>query len=192
MLELQLPQPMPHAVPFDRPSGSLSSSSPKQNRPSFQHSQVDSQATLLSSLASQQTWPSYYSGALTPPLEMNGTHGGYGTLQRSGQDVQRGTDRMYGQRPYGQVAQPLPYPNFNQPAHDGTTHYGSKHTNVCRSPISARSTLPAPAPLEKGRGSISSVAPSLRIPDTISTPQTSLPQLAAEVSQGRVSPKVPH
>lgn len=111
----------------------------------------------------------FNSGQLTPPptSQMNGT---------SAYRPSKGSvDMRFPHGAQGSVSQTTSLPFYaKQPS-----------TSTARSPL-ALSTLVMPDPPERRKSpagsTSSSVAPALQLPSSIHAPQTSLPQLAAEVS----------
>lgn len=173
MLQLQRPQPMPHAVPL-HPTSHPSAIHPKL---AYQQQQDTRQARpSLGSL-------------VTPPAEMTSIHGAHNGLVQNG-------SRPAAQRP-GDAA-PLDRRHLHHPA-----DVNALMANGARPPLPApsqhtygqgsRPSSPikmAPSFDEyasSGRSSNNAVALSLQIPSTIKTPQASMPQLAAEVSLGAFS-----
>ncbi|KAK8241605.1 hypothetical protein HDK77DRAFT_260364 [Phyllosticta capitalensis] len=168
MLQLQRPQPMPHAVPL-HPTSHPSAIHPKL---AYQQQQDTRQARpSLGSL-------------VTPPAEMTSIHGAHNGLVQNG-------SRPAAQRP-GDAA-PLDRRHLHHPA-----DVNALMANGARPPLPApsqhtygqgsRPSSPikmAPSFDEyasSGRSSNNAVALSLQIPSTIKTPQASMPQLAAEIT----------
>jgi hypothetical protein len=159
MLELQLPHPMPHAVPRDSPFDfyTPSRSLPKMDatrqmqlpmpQPVMPHHGMDSLRTTRRP-------------PLTPPSDSIGSTGGAVVYPPSGgrgyevgyQLPAIGNSRTVSGRT-SPIPQRQPPPQAQQPAQD-MSQQRKKWT----------------------------ISPNLRIPSTISTPQEGLPQLAAEVS----------
>lgn len=152
MLELQLPRPMPHALPREPPFDFYSSAS---------HSVSKFDTTM------QLPMPRMASGhqhdltrtapraPLTPP-----DHPGSAVRMVSLPPVQ-GDGYQYG---------------YQLPA---IGH--SRHTAAPRSPSPQRQSQQPPQDASQTPKKKWNISPNLRIPESISTPQEGLPQLAAEV-----------
>lgn len=164
MLQLR-PPPMPHAV-FARPSLQLPHQLPDSRLSSSYLGQP-----VVSSTSSKAT-DRYFQRDITPPADMNmGIQFGRASGSQHHLVAQR-DGRAYGTRPHSQL-----YPSSNPPVSQQSS---GRPYSALPSPTSQRSSKPTES-TEKSKNSDGQVAPSLRIPDTIHTPQSGLPQLAAEV-----------
>lgn len=177
MLETQGPPLMPHAVPFDRPVDVFTPQTYQRiTNPQLQ-SGLFSRA-LPTSTSTRPNLPTF-TRQLTPPSDMNvGINHGRMTAQHSGPHLSKDASG-YGQQ-YGQPPQPHHYSNSSFPKQ--TPSYLNGAAKSFPSPKSHRSATTQESK-EASRAAENNVAPSLRVPDTVRTPQSGIAQLAAEVGE---------
>ena len=171
MLELLPPRPMPHATTSDSPVDLL---------PRWQ-TLKDVSITLPRPHAHQLLPPK--PNVVTPPSDMNGVASN-SNIYSQYHATMGAEDTGYEFRPKIPAIQPALYPQSTS-----STKYGSSY----RPPGSTETGSPLQKPSvpavnnedQTGRrssaGNSNAVAPSLRIPHTVQAPQSSMPQLAAEV-----------
>lgn len=175
MTELQFHYPMPHAS-LDR---SLHAFSHLSNP---HHSKYDQPLLPLPHQQSTQTslrdtYPAlqrFATDQLTPPLDMNASHGvaGYnGGYPSSRTGEPSGAAR---------VMEADLYSDHKTGSWASGSQYGTRSRGPA-SPVSVQPNLAVPDNSHRRTRSSNAIAPSLQIPRTISTPQGGMPQLAAEV-----------
>lgn len=165
---LRQPPPMPHAVFASRPSlHQLPHQLSETRLPGSYLSQPVVSSTKSSDLLFQRD--------ITPPSDMSmGIQ--YGRANGSQHHLTAQREGMgYGSRPQSQL-----YSSSNPPV---SHQSNGRPYSALPSPTSQRSSKAPESVEQQSKTSDSQVAPSLRIPDTIRTPQSGLPQLAAEVCQ---------
>ncbi|KAF2865429.1 hypothetical protein BDV95DRAFT_632291 [Massariosphaeria phaeospora] len=153
MLELQLPHPMPHAVPRDRPYDFYSPARPAPKVDAYQMQLPVPRPTTGHDRHSRQSAPR---PPLTPPSDVPGSAVRVVSLppnEGAGYDYGYQLPAIGNSRTVS--AQPSPTPQRQQSMSADMTQQQRKKW---------------------------SISPNLRIPSTISTPQEGLPQLAAEVT----------
>lgn len=156
MLELQLPHPMPHALPREPPFDFYASAA---RQPSKLESTMQLPMPRMSNAHEFDPLRAAQRAPLTPP-DLPGSAVRVVSLPSN-----QGAGHQYGyqlpaignSRSATAPRSPSPQRQLQQPAHDITS-----------------------TPRKKW-----SISPNLRIPPTINTPQEGLPQLAAEVSNSR-------
>lgn len=182
MLGIHFPQPMPHAVQLDRAlhpfvSGPL----PKGSQPNIRsHHRKSDWSVALGSNLGHQTSPGQVN-QLTPPEEMhdwrptqngsyNGPYSGQGEGHYGVGHNRKGVDHMTGEHTRSKVrsyqASSFDLAAYSQPA----------------SPLCQPSSMNVPDSSSRRKPSSNAIAPTLQIPRSINTPQSSMPQLAAEVT----------
>lgn len=177
---------MPHAVSFDRSLTTHSIAQPEHQR--YHGHQLLSGwiSTNAAPLASKKIGTPTSAWQLAPPPEMNvgvdhgRVHSSYQQQQHS--HVHKDVSG-YGYR--GHAGQQQQHHHAQSTA--AASSYVPQrlpHAPVAKafpSPTSQRSSFSKESTLESGRSSDGGVAPSLRVPSTIRTPQVGIAQLAAEV-----------
>ncbi|OCK85667.1 hypothetical protein K432DRAFT_413154 [Lepidopterella palustris CBS 459.81] len=166
MLELQLPQPMPHAV------GSERSFDFRNPRPSSKHEQARLPLPRPNSRPDLFYTPSVTRGPLTPQTDMAGSTVGPASLY---QYNNRGPSRA--------LSGPVPpHLQANGSSYQAPSQMGSRHTGAPPSPTPQRASSSVQGSVHRRKISNNAIAPNLKTPTTIITPQEGLPQLAAEVT----------
>lgn len=173
MTAIQLLPSMPHAVTLDRPVN-LFSARPDSRLPHPHLLHGAASSTSISS-ASQKPGLLYFTRNLTPPSEMN-----VGIDQGRLLPQTQSDGLGYGSRPQSQLHHHARQQSFNLHPNRHSASY-SNVPKALSSPNTLRSTSTIQESKEQAKTSEANVAPSLRIPDTINTPQHGIPQLAAEV-----------
>lgn len=182
MLELQLPQPMPHAVPshaFDFFPPHPSTSKQEQHILPLPRSYSGTGGPgHTSSIVGRQAL-TYSSSPLTPPSDMYNSNGAYLASRQYGpKRSEFGSSREL----YANGVAPSAYRGPTDSAYQSLIQNGSRPATRPSSPKSHSSGADSTHdPNHRRKSSITSIAVNLRIPSTIKTPQSSMPQLAAEV-----------
>ena len=189
MLEL-FPPPMPHATGLDQPFNSLSLQSTRSkhedfyalppirrtSRPTFHSQHYPSVAHPLS-----DQWPVELS-------DMTSSHQVFDTSQPASR-----VDNNTRQAQHGTLALPPSYSStFPLPPYQSNNQISNGAGVRSSTPSDPRSLAPPPYSGHRRKPSNNAVAPSLQIPHSIRVPQTSVPQLAAEVSSFSRCPPSPH
>ncbi|KAF2503191.1 hypothetical protein BU16DRAFT_32375 [Lophium mytilinum] len=167
MLELQLPNPMPHAVGSDRPFDSYSHSSKlEHSRPPLPR--PISRADLLYHTSVSRAPP-------TPPTDMSSSAlGPVSVYRHSSMGPDFGSNRQMN----ASASQ------YSVPAN---STYQLPTYNTSRAAAAPSSPIVQGAPassqsVHRRKISNNTIAPNLKTPPTISTPQEGLPQVAAEIT----------
>ena len=154
MLELQLPRPMPHALPREPPFDFYTSTSTSRPMSKFDATMQLPMPRMSSGheLDALRTAPR---APLTPP-DLLGS-----AVRVVSLPPNQGAGHQYG---------------YQLPA------IGNSRPVALRSPSPQRQLQQPPQEVTQTPRKKFSISPNLRVPSTISTPQEGLPQLAAEVS----------
>ena len=180
MLALQLPSSMPHAVPSRQPVTTLPPLACQKLDESISSNSYPRSGSVakpyLPTLG--RNTAAWQAGSLTPPGEMIRPYDRQGAAQLNGDGVQGATDMVA--RLAGYAGPALPYPAPQNTHYSGSQPSGQRTNPSYQSPTAMAASATASAPSAPPTIP-KAVAPSLRIPHTIAVPQTSMPQLAAEV-----------
>ena len=170
MLELQLPQPMPHAVSSERPFNYF------PHPPTSKHEQTRLPLPKPSSRADPIFAASGPRRPLTPPTDMPSSAVGPISLYQHG--TRRGEVAPSSRGHNGTATS---YSNMNGPNYQVPSQVGSRSIVAPPSPSSSRAQGSSQESAHRRKTSNNTIAPNLKTPATILTPQEGLPQLAAEV-----------
>lgn len=170
MLELQLPQPMPHAISSERPFNYF------PHPPTSKHEQTRLPLPKPNSRADPIFAASGPRRPLTPPTDMPGSAVGSVSLYQYG--TRRGEVAPSSRGHNGTATS---YSNMNGPNYQVPSQVGSRPI-IAPSPSSSRAQGSSQESAHRRKTSNNIIAPNLKTPATILTPQEGLPQLAAEIT----------
>lgn len=187
---------MPHALALDRSQPASAYPSARPTKPQQQQQQQQPQQLplrdprfLYAAGESRQARPSTLGNPVTPPVDMTSVQRGHNALTQAGNSyaIQRTGDAAFVNKQ--QHAHQVPEANNTMTTSHRPAYQNGSQQPIYRPqspPMHTSSTNNGSNPSEDyrhaRRASNHAIAPSLQIPTSIITPQTSMPQLAAEVN----------
>lgn len=179
---------MPHALALDRsqPTSAYPSARPTKPQHELQLPLRDPRS-LYAAGESRQARPSTLGNPVTPPVNMTSVQRGHNALPQAGSSyaVQRAGDAAFvnKQQHVHQAPEPNSMTTSHRPAYQNGPHQPIFRPQSPSMRTGSSTTINNHSEDFKHarRASNHAIAPSLQIPSTINTPQSSMPQLAAEV-----------
>ncbi|KAF4313066.1 cyclin pho80-like protein [Botryosphaeria dothidea] len=180
---------MPHALALDRsqPTSAYPSARPTKPQHELQLPLRDPRS-LYAAGESRQARPSTLGNPVTPPVNMTSVQRGHNALPQAGSSyaVQRAGDAAFvnKQQHVHQAPEPNSMTTSHRPAYQNGPHQPIFRPQSPSMRTGSSTTINNHSEDFKHarRASNHAIAPSLQIPSTINTPQSSMPQLAAEIT----------